>query len=92
MYNDISIEDIIIDETVNIEEMILLQETNEILYQIIAENFDTVEQHIIKMLYGLGCREYSQIEISKILNIPQYQVSRIKYRLLKRLKKYIGNL
>ena len=35
------------------------------------------------MSYGIGCREYKQKEMAKILHIPQYKISRIKNRLLK---------
>jgi len=48
---------------------------------------DDIERKIIKMSFGIGCREYKQKEIANILNIPQYKVSRIKKRVLERLKK-----
>ena len=43
------------------------------------------------MLYGIDSKVYKQNEISEILNIPQYKVSRIKIRLLKRIKDCINN-
>ena len=74
--DDVVLEDTIRDENVNIEEKIIFNEN---------------ERKIIKMLYGIDSKVYKQNEISEILNIPQYKVSRIKIRLLKRIKDCINN-
>lgn len=88
--DDLCIEDTIEDENCNIIETIIINETNEELYEILDKNLNDMERQIIKMSYGIGCREYKQREIADILNIQQYKVSRIKNRLLKYLKDCIN--
>lgn len=88
--DDLCIEDTIEDENCNIIENIIINETNEELYEILDKNLNDMERQIIKMSYGIGCREYKQREIADILNIQQYKVSRIKNRLLKYLKDCIN--
>ncbi len=87
LFDDIRIEDTIIDDDNSIIEKIILKETNNELYTILDTKLDDIERKIIKMSFGIGCREYKQKEIANILNIPQYKVSRIKKRVLERLKK-----
>ena len=50
-----------------------------------------MENKIVKMSFGIGCREYKQREIAYILGIPQYKISRIKNRSLKRLRNCINS-
>ena len=87
LFDDIRIEDTIIDDDNSIIEKIILKETNNELYTILDTKLDDIERKIIKMSFGIGFREYKQKEITNILNIPQYKVSRIKKRVLERLKK-----
>ena len=84
-------EDTIRDENVNIEEEIIFNENNQELHYILDNYLNENERKIIKMLYGIDSKVYKQNEISEILNIPQYKVSRIKIRLLKRIKNCINN-
>ena len=89
--DDVVLEDTIRDENVNIEEEIIFNENNQELHYILDNYLNENERKIIKMLYGIDSKVYKQNEISEILNIPQYKVSRIKIRLLKRIKDCINN-
>ena len=89
--DDVVLEDTIRDENVNIEEKIIFNENNQELHYILDNYLNENERKIIKMLYGIDSKVYKQNEISEILNIPQYKVSRIKIRLLKRIKDCINN-
>ena len=89
--DDAVLEDTIRDENVNIEEKIIFNENNQELHYILNNYLNESERKIIKMLYGIDSKVYKQNEISEILNIPQYKVSRIKIRLLKRIKDCINN-
>lgn len=71
-------EDTIRDENVNIEEEIIFNENNQELHYILDNYLNENERKIIKMLYGIDSKVYKQNEISEILNIPQYKVSRSK--------------
>lgn len=55
------------------------------------EELNDMENKIVKMSFGIGCREYKQREIAYILGIPQYKISRIKNRSLKRLRNCINS-
>lgn len=92
IYDEITIEDTIQDKSINILESIIINESVIDLNNILKENLSDFEYSIIKMTFGIGCKEYKQKEISEILNIPQYKVSRIKNRLLIRLRDCINNL
>ena len=89
--DDVVLEDTIRDENVNIEEEIIFNENNQELHYILNNYLNESERKIIKMLYGIDSKVYKQNEISEIFNIPQYKVSRIKIRLLKRIKDCINN-
>ena len=84
------LEDTIEDYDSLIIDKIVISETNDELYKILDNELSEIEQKIIRMSYGIGCNEYKQKEISKILNIPQYKISRIKSRALSKLKKCIN--
>lgn len=88
---DITIKDIIADENCNIIEEIMFDELCSLLHEIINNKLSDIEKKIIKMYYGIGCREYKQKEIADILNIKQYTVSRIKNKAIDKLRKYINN-
>lgn len=87
----IKLEDTIIDENANIEEIIIKNESLEILRNILNNELTDTERTIIKMLYGIDCPKYKQREISQMLNITQYKISRIKIRLLTQIKDCINN-
>ena len=91
-YDEINIEDKIADESINIIDTIIMNETNNQLYFVLNNKLSDLERKIIKMSYGIGCREYKQVEIAKILDIQQYKVSRIKKKALEQLKKYINSI
>ena len=91
IFDEIRIEDTLSDGDSTIIEKIIIKETNDELYEILYEKLNDMEKKIIKMSFGLGCREYKQVEIADMLGIPQYKVSRIKCRLLKQLKDCINS-
>ena len=92
IYDDILLEDTIEDKNVNIIETIILNETNQELYDILNNKLNDIERKIIKWSFGIGCKTYKQVEIVKMLNIPQYKVSRIKKKALMKLKKCISEI
>lgn len=85
------IEETVEDENYNVMETIISNEKNNELYELL-DCLNGLEKNIIKMSYGIGCREYKQIEIAELLNIPQYKISRIKKRALEWLKNCVNNL
>lgn len=70
---------------------VIKNESLEILRTILNNELSDDERTIIKMLYGIDCPKYKQREISQMLNIPQYKISRIKISLLTRIKDCINN-
>lgn len=68
-----------------------MNEINE-LYELLNNKLNDIELKIIKMSYGLGCRQYKQKEIANILNVPQYKISRIKNKALHKLKNNINDI
>lgn len=91
IFDEIKIEDTLIDNDTNVIEKIILNETNDELYKLLDEELNDMENKIVKMSFGIGCREYKQREIAYILGIPQYKISRIKNRSLKRLRNCINS-
>ena len=73
----------------SIIEEIMFDESCSLLHEIINNKLSGIEKKIIKMYYGIGCREYNQKEIADILNIKQYTVSRIKNKAIDKLRKLI---
>ena len=67
----------------------MFDESCSLLHEIINNKLSNIEKKVIKMYYGIGCKEYRQKEIEDILNIKQYTVSRIKNKALDKIKKYI---
>ena len=62
------------------------------LHGVINEVLTVREVKVIQMRFGLiDGREYTQMEISKILGISRSYVSRIEKKAIKKLKKYICN-
>ena len=92
IYDDILLEDTIEDKNVNIIETIVLNETNQELYDILNNKLNDIERKIIKWSFGIGCKTYKQVEIVKMLNIPQYKISRIKKKALMKIKKCISEI
>ncbi len=86
IFDDIRIEDTLIDDDIDVVEKLIINETNEELYLLLKRELNDLERKVIFMSFGLGCREYKQKEIGDILGIPQYKVSRIRSDCLKRLK------
>jgi len=69
----------------NIEDYIVTKETNDELYKKI-ETLEPIEQFIIKNLFELNDKKYSQNEVAEILEISQTQVSIIKSEALEKLR------
>ena len=89
IFDDITIEETIKTNDEEIIETIILKETNKKIYDIINNELNEIETKIIKMSFGLGNKQYKQTEIEKILNIPQYKISRIKNRTLRKIRDLI---
>lgn len=87
--DDVIFKDMIIDKNANIEEIIIRTESNKILEKILNEELTDIERKIIRMIYGIDYPKYKQMEISQILDIPQYKLSKIKNDLLVKIRNYI---
>lgn len=89
VYDDIRVEDTIEDERIkpNISGIINDESKDEMSSQL--QYFLGSDEIVIRMLYVIGCKNYKQKEIEKILNILQYKISRIKNKALKEMKNFI---
>ncbi|MCQ2978243.1 MAG: sigma-70 family RNA polymerase sigma factor [Clostridia bacterium] len=82
---NITLEDVIADET-DIEEELIKQEQIKNMFDEINK-LSVHEQMVINYSFGLnGCEKMAQKEIGEILDINQASVSRIKNKALKKLK------
>lgn len=88
--DNLTFEDMIQDD-VNVEDELIKNEKIELLYKEISK-LSKQEQLVINLSFGLnGCEKTRQKEIAKNLNKSQAQVSRIKLRALKKLRKAMSN-
>ena len=71
-----------------IENIIFKEEQDEVKNLLNVE-LDDIERKILKMTFGIECNELKQKEISDIIGLPQYKISRIKNKALKHLKSII---
>ena len=81
--DDVELGDLLIDSAKDIIDIIIENETLEKLNNIINEYLNEIEKIVVDMYYLNNC---NQNDIADILNIKQYKVSRINFRLLKKLK------
>lgn len=84
--DNLTLEDMLADTT-NIEELIVKKEEISILYKEISK-LSKQEQMIINLSFGVnGYKKMKLKAISKMLNISQSYVSRVKERALKKLRR-----
>ena len=83
IYDDVESGDLIIDGAKDILDIVIENETNEELNSIVNEYLNDIEKKIVDMYYF---NNTNQNDIANLLNIKQYKVSRINFRLLKKLK------
>ena len=84
-----SLNDIVAND-VDLERDIIKEETNNKLYNSI-KNLTKREQYIIKSFFGLNCEAKTQFEIGERLGITQTQVSRLKDKILIKMRGMIEN-
>lgn len=87
--NGHTLEDLISND-VDIENDFIKKEQNKELYNSI-KNLTKREQYIIKSFFGLGCIEKTQSEIGEHLGITQTQVSRLKDKILIKMRGMMEN-
>lgn len=92
IYDEIRVEDTLTTDEEPIIEKIEAKELTTETGEIIETRLNKLERKIIKMSFGINCHEYKQKEISQILDIPQYKISRIKSRALKIIRKQLDML
>lgn len=80
----------LISNDVDIENDFIKKEQNKELYNSI-KNLTKREQYIIKSFFGLGCIEKTQYEIGEHLGITQTQVSRLKDKILIKMRGMMEN-
>lgn len=83
---DLTVEDTIIDDSVNIEEQVI----HEIELEMLRRALKTLTDEELKIIYGLflGKERLSERELSRRLGIPQKTINNRKHRIFKKLKKY----
>ena len=80
----------LISSDVDIENDFIEKEQNNQLCEAIKK-LSKREQYIIKYSFGLNCDEKTQDEIGQCLGIKQAQVSRLKNKILTKMKRMIEN-
>ena len=84
-----SLNDIVAND-VDIENNFIKKEQNKELYNSI-KNLTKREQYIIKSFFGLNCEAKTQYEIGEYLGITQTQVSRLKDKILIKMRGMMEN-
>lgn len=80
----------LISNDVDIENDFIEKEQNKELYNSI-KNLTKREQYIIKSFFGLNCEAKTQFEIGEYLGITQTQVSRLKDKILIKIRGMMEN-
>jgi len=87
--NTISLEDILVADTTDVVETLVLKNDVKKLYNIMNEALNDREKEVIQMRYGLlNTQEITQRELAAKLGISRSYVSRIEKRALEKLKEY----
>lgn len=91
--NEIALFDVIADNTDNIIDKVQTSIAFEKVLKIINDKLSAREQKVLFMRFGLcGYSSYTQIEISKMLNISRSYISRIEKRALEIIKNNVDLL
>lgn len=53
-----------------------------------AKGYDPKDRKIICAIFGIGCREYSEYEVSIMFNITKERVRQKKFEIIEKLRKY----
>lgn len=83
---DLTVQDTIKDETVNIEDKVI----HEIELEILRRALNTLTDEELRIIYALflGKERLSERELSKQMGIPQKTINNRKHRILKKLENY----
>lgn len=54
-----------------------------------AKGYDPKDRKIICAIFGIGCREYSEYEVSLMFNITKERVRQKKFEIIEKLRKYV---
>ena len=86
--NEVTLEDKVADNSISIDEEVLLKMQSKVLYEKIKKNLKDREKIIIELRYGLiDGEELTQRDIAKMLGISRSYVSRIEKKALEKLYK-----
>ncbi|WP_250279033.1 RNA polymerase sporulation sigma factor SigK [[Clostridium] colinum] len=86
--NEVTLEDKVADESVSIDEEVMLKMQSKVLYEKIRKVLSGREKTIIELRYGLiNGEELTQRDIAKKLGISRSYVSRIEKKALEKLYK-----
>ena len=55
-----------------------------------AKGYDPKDRKIICAIFGIGCREYSEYEVSLMFNITKERVRQKKFEIIEKLRKYVA--
>jgi RNA polymerase sporulation-specific sigma factor len=86
--NEIHLMDILISEDAEPGETLIHSELLELLEEATQAVLTPRELEIIRLRYGLGCREHTQMEISKKFDISRSYVSRIEKKAIEKIRRY----
>ncbi len=89
IYDEIKIIDTLSNNDFSTIENIIFKEEQDEVKNLLNVELDDIERKILKMTFGIECNELKQKEISDIIGLPQYKISRIKNKALKHLKNII---
>ncbi len=91
--NEVTLQDKVADDSINIDEEVFLKMQTKTLYQKIKSLLKGKEKTIIELRYGLlDGKERTQIDIAKKLGISRSYVSRIEKRAIEKLSKEMNIL
>ena len=84
---DLTVQDTIADETVNIEDRVI----HEIELEILRRALKTLTDEELRIIYALflGKERLSERELSRKLGIPQKTINNRKHRIFKKLENYL---
>lgn len=89
-YNNLKLNDTLIDTKTDIVDDLIKKENINLVLEYINNNLNYLEKYIFYHSFGINCDKLSQIEISKIYNISQSKVSKIKNKIIKNIQTLVN--
>lgn len=87
--NQLTLEQIINDNSCNVEEEILGQEQNNKVLEAIQQSLTKREQIIAQLRFGIGCNEHTQKEVADYVKMSQANISKTEKTIKQKITKYL---